>query len=673
MPPRLHPTSRVRNTRVGTRSTARAGGHGGDTLGEESDLPQREIVSPSLALALAALEAAMPAETLAHLRQGKQVSIVLVVPSGEWCRPVLNALHQLSPIRNALEVLADGPDRKQQSGGAEVLAALGRGSSIIGISPAPERYLPSVLVASADAIVRLAALDAAILAAAMNKCLKGPLPNKLPADLTSGLTFEEVVGAFRPGCTAADVIARLEAMAMQRGRPSSTEPVPRLYEAVFYGAARDWGLALAQDVHSARRGEIGWSEVDRGAILHGEPGTGKTWLARMIAAECRLPLIASSVGELFATSSGNLDGVVKAQRAVFERAAARAPCVLFWDEIEAMPHRGLLSARGRDFWMPVVDDFLLQVSSVPPGVIQLGATNYLHLVDPALRRPGRMERAIEIKPPETAEALAGILRFHLGRDLKGLDLVPLARLGIGATAATAMEWVREARRRARASNRSMVLEDLSAVIVPADSRSPADRRLCAVHEAGHAVAALALRLGPIERVSLLRTDVSGGFLTLSDRGRIHDRSSLEALAIAALGGRAAEIVCLGAASAGAGASLNSDLAIATQIITSLHTSFGLAGTLLFRAPSEMAATLLASDGKLRASVEKELQRLHERAIEVIADHRHAVASIADLLMQRHVLTGGELNEVFAATCPGGCEAASSSGRERGMERAQVQE
>lgn len=449
--------------------------------------------------------------------------------------------------------------------------------------------MPSVLVASADMTIRIAQPDAGTIARAMQFCLHGLVPEELPRDLGAGLDFNELAAALRPGSKPAEAVQRMQAIVKARsGDSASAIALPSLEEAIFYGEARDWGLALAADVaQSKATGD--WTITDRGAVFFGAPGTGKSWLARIIARACQLPIIEASVADLFGSSPGYLDSVVKAQRAVFARAATSAPCVLFWDEVEAMPNRATLSPRGRDWWLPVVDDFLLLVSSAPPGVIIIGATNHLELVDAALLRPGRLERAIEIKASDTAEGLAMILRFHLGGDLAGEDLVPLAHMGLGATAAVAMEWVRRARRTARRANREMILHDLIAVMAPPDTRPPEIMRRAAIHEAAHAVIAMRIGGANVRSVSLLPQSGSNGRINVGEiphlglRGRDH----FEKIAIGLLAGRAGEIVFYGHASAGAGGDRTSDLAIVTRLVASIHASLGLADSLLYRgdAPS----------------------------------------------------------------------------------------
>src|SRR5690606_27219723 len=114
----------------------------------------------------------------------------------------------------------------------------------------------------------------------------------------------------------------------------------------------------------------------------------------------------------------------------------------------------------------------------------------------ALVRPGRLNRIIHITPPD-ADAMIGILRQHLGADLAGEDLNQLGQMAAGSSGATAVQWVRTARRTARLAKRPMIMADLLAAIAPADTRSAEVLETTAIHEASHAVIAVAMGLGKI--------------------------------------------------------------------------------------------------------------------------------------------------------------------------------
>ena len=616
---------------------------------EQLDKRRTQISVPD-ALVLAAYETSVPAQLRRRLKNASGLAVVVTVPDSSWVRRVADLL---SGIVHTTLFDRDGSSARNHGpsiGNDEVAAALAEGLNVTGVSHDP-RLLPELLVASADIRLTIKQPDTATLARVMRHCLRGRVPKDLPDGLGAGLDFRELVASLRPTASPTAAIARLQAA---RARTSATADasLPSLDDALFYGEARDWGLALARDVADARQGLIAWKEVDRAAVLYGPPGTGKTWLARMIANACGLPIIESSIAELFATSSGYLDGVIKAQRALFAKAAAAAPCLLFLDEIDAVPNRATMSPRGKDWWLPVVNDFLLLLAAAPAGVITIGATNRLKDIDEAIMRPGRLERAIEIAPPATAEGLAGLLRFHLGGDLAGVDLAPIAQLGTGATAADAMNWVRAARRAARAAGRGLTAEDLIHAIAPPDSRLPELRRADAVHEAGHAVAAIALGLEEVGFVSIVRDKKSGGRTRIKAVApTVATKNQIERYVTMVLAGRAAEVVALGAASGGGGGGPGSDLDRATRLIAAIHGSLGLGDTLVYRAALENAAGALEYDPTFRALVDSELGRLQDAAIELVERHRAALDAVAEALMQKSFLDGGEVQSLFDAAMP----------------------
>lgn len=613
---------------------------------------RRELLGAEAALAKCAFDAATTPENRELLMRGKAVVVVVHVPGQAWVTPISTHLGSLA--KDAKRIARDGSQKTKDlpcEGNDQVLAALAESRCVIGISQAPSSYLPSALQKAADVTIRVDPPDGATLMRAIALCVGGRAPTNPPKDLAAGLDFVEIASALRPGSTPTQVVGRLESAV--KGRSNNGTPkaaMPTLQEAVFYGAAREWGLALAVDVEEAKKSGD-WSGVDRGACFYGPPGTGKTFLARIIAAACKLPIIECSVADLFANSSGYLDGVVKAQRAVFAKAAALAPCCVLWDECEAMPSRSKLSPRGRDWWLPVVDDFLMGVSNSPRNVIIFGCTNHLDLVEEGLLRPDRMERAIEIKPAATAEGLAMILRFHLSNDLAGENLVPLARMGLGATAAEAMEMVRRARRAARTAKRAMVLADLAAVIAPPDDRPLQSQKQAATHESAHAVITLRLGAEALRSVSIIGRDGSGGRMQVrlapapGTRGREH----FENIAVGILAGRAAELLLCDGATAGAGGHPQSDLAIVSRICAAVHASLGLADSLLYRGAPDALETTLMYDPALRAAVEADMKRLHKRAEELVLEHRLEIEAVAEALIERRHLEADEVRRIVDRT------------------------
>jgi cell division protease FtsH len=613
------------------------------------------------ALIEAALEAATtPSQRRLFSKRTKPVVVVVRVPSASWIKSVESYIG--STFEGWQIYARDGSNRsrdKSSNGSAEVTSDILLGRSVVGIAANIE-ILPGTLTASADAIVRIPIPGGSMIADAIRR-FTGRRPRGTVHDgITAGLDFSDMIAAFRPKSSGAEIIKRLRAASHQRrGSSRFNEDVPQLATAVEYGAARTWGMALARDIADYRAGLIEWTAIDRGVVLHSEPGLGKSMYARMLARECGLPLVISSVGELFATSSGNLDGVIKAIRDVFAQASALAPCILFLDEMDGLPSREKMSNHGRDWWTPVVNDFLTLLDSAianqREGVIVVAATNFIENLDPALLRPGRLERAVRIERPDL-DGTVNILRHHV-RDshFTETELLEIGRLVESSTGAEIMMMVRDARRRARQEKRDLTIDDLRAIALPADvlMSEPLLIRSC-IHEAGHAVVSLVLSCGILKKVVVARKGDSGGHtrVEFDVKADGSTRQAIEDYVTMILSGRAAETVILGAGSVGAGGIDASDLANATRMISALHVSFGLGNTLAYLAPAEDAASQLNNDPILRERIEEHLQSIHERAIELVTQHREAIEKVAEALRERRYLSGDAVREIFNAVCEG---------------------
>jgi len=183
-----------------------------------------------------------------------------------------------------------------------------------------------------------------------------------------------------------------------------------------FGPAREWGLALKQDLEIWRSGKLAWSDMSTKLLLSGPPGTGKTTYARAMCNSLQIPLFVSSVSKWL--EPGYLGQVLRRMSDAFSSAQASAPSILFLDEIDGIGKRANGSRPYDDYWTQVVNRALelLDGALKSEGVIIVGATNYPERIDSALLRSGRLETHIPIPMPDT-QALADILRFHLGQDI----------------------------------------------------------------------------------------------------------------------------------------------------------------------------------------------------------------------------------------------------------------
>ncbi|MEY9524052.1 cell division protease FtsH [Bradyrhizobium japonicum] len=610
-----------------------------------------EFPSARRAIVAAAFGEAMNGAVRRQLKGRSGLAVIVLVPGPSWIRPVRDLFLERFGAQWQT-ITADSIKTPQQKSdqNREVASNLTHGQPVVGF--AVERDgLPAALTAAADLTIRIHPPGKSVIRRAIRMFTGRVAPAGMDENIAVGLEFDDLVAAFRTDSSPDEIIVRIRKASAVVGGSASTERLPRLEDAIEYGAARTWGLALSQDFSDYRQGLIDWQDIDRGAVLHSEPGLGKSLFARILAKACGVPLVAFSVADLFASSPGYLDSVIKASRAMFQKAAAVAPCILFLDEIDALPNRATMSPRGADWWTPVVTDFLLSldnaVAGKRAGIVVCAATNNIKGVDAALLRPGRLERAIEITRPNHAGAV-NILRYHLNGDLANADLTDIGHLLDGCTGADIMLAVRGARRIARHAKRNLELDDLIQAITPDEEIAPAALNRICTHEAGHAVASIVVSSGDLKRCVIGRSVAESAGRTLianETDGDLMTRDTVERRAVVLFAGRTAERILIGDASVGAGGDDDSDLAQATQLIAALHASAGLGDTLTYTASFKDALTAVRIDPALRSKVEQHLQILQTRADNLIRQHRDEILAVADRLRIRRQLSGEEIRRI----------------------------
>lgn len=638
--------SGVARRRGGAASTWQAAVAPGST-GHREDGTRRSIADIILD---AALQDATPPALRQCLVTKAVEAIVALVPSSAWVAPLES--YFIRHFHAPWYVIArDGMSRqghKPSSGNCEVARALSEGRPVLGIAPSLE-YLPSALAAAADFTLPIATPNAEMLRNILAAYFAKPADIELPLGIGAGLDFNDFVAAFRPGSSPQQIVDRL-ARATSRQIGSDDQRLPALETAIEYGEARKWALEFARDISDFRKGLIGWSDMPRGIVLHGETGTGKTLFARMIAAHAGLPLIAFSIADLFAKNEGDLGAVVNATNAIFARAAAAAPCITFCDELDALPNRATLSGRALSWWGPVCDNFLVKLDGVLAAprekIFFIGCTNYIDRIDAALLRPGRLERAIEISRPDLAGTVH-ILRHYLP-ELALKDSLALGQLLEGSTGAELMMVARDARRISRRSGRRLRAEDVRAAALPHDPIPPAKLRRICIHEAAHAVGTLVLSSGKLRGI-LVHCKQGAAARTMVAPGDFDDlptRKIVEATVVVALCGRAAEQCFFREASVGSGGDDKSDLAMATHLIASLHTSAGLGGTIVYTSDHDAALQAVRRDQNLRRRVNRQLNKLQKRARRVVERYRDSINEIAEALAAARYLSADSVREMF---------------------------
>ena len=519
------------------------------------------------------------------------------------------------------------------------------GETVIGLAEI-EAALPEGMVAIADGRWRLPDVERSHVADAI-RLMTGSRAVKLPA---LDYVLKHVLKALRPGYSAKRIaadLARLHAPVAPPAPPpvpvvpeekavspskASTAVVTRLRDLTGYGAAKDWGLQLAVDLHSYRVGSLAWEDVvEKGLLLSGPPGCGKTYYAAALAAECDAKLIVSGYSHWHVASSG--DTVQKGLAKLFvdvRKAATAGPVILFLDEIDSIGKRGT-SVNG-DYWYgPIINSLLAFLDGSEPrdGIVVIAATNRPDQVDDAMLRPGRLEKHITIPHPSIAD-LEGVLEHHLGF-FDGIDAA--ARDCRGLSPADVAQIAREARRSARRLRRDVTAADVTDIV--SDRRGARDAtfdRLVCVHECGHAL--VALRVG----LDVEFVDADGCMTSMEVPSNSPNLARIEDGIAAMLGGRAAELVIFGHPSSGAIDDLGKATSLAARAI-----QCGLAGSLI-SLPDSLVLTLATT----RQKVEALLSAAMDRATAIVTENRAALDALVAELTEKRYLDAEDLRSIAGA-------------------------
>jgi cell division protease FtsH len=416
----------------------------------------------------------------------------------------------------------------------------------------------------------------------------------------------------------------------------------------------------------------------RGVLMVGPPGTGKTLMARAVAGEASVPFLAltgSSFVEMFV-------GVGAARvRDLFAAARKQAPAIIFIDEIDAIGQRRGGAVISNDEREQTLNQLLAEMDGFDSGtgIVVLAATNRPETLDPALLRPGRFDRQVEIPLPNQRERFA-ILQVHsrskqLASDV---DLDVVARGTPGFSGADLANLVNEAAIFAVRAGRTVInAEDFSQardriLLGRRDATNalrPEEKHAVAVHESGHAlVAALSEHADPVAKVTILPAGQALGVteqLPVDER-HLYPESYLKDSLAVRLGGRAAELLVLGEASTGA----SNDLAGATELATRMVREFGMSerlgpvgfasgspmylGTEEVRSRSYAEATQRVIDEEVSAL----LREAEQRARSLLTDHRDAIDRLVEDLLAHETVDGEAVQAAIHGRAPAAAPAAS---------------
>ena len=395
------------------------------------------------------------------------------------------------------------------------------------------------------------------------------------------------------------------------------------------------------------------ARMPRGVLLYGPPGTGKTLLARALAGEARVPFFALAGSDFVEKYVGVGAGRV---RELFKRARRAGRCVVFIDEIDALGRRR--DDAVSDERDQTLNALLSEMSGfyTGDGVIVIAATNRIEALDPALLRPGRFDRQIEVSLPDRTQRLS-ILKLHCANKPIGEDvsLEELAAQTVSFSGASLEALLNEAAllaavRDGGAIGKGDIQRAFFKTVAGADraiTASAAERRIIAVHEAGHALASrLLLPENRLARVSILPAGhgAAGYNLCIPAERVMVGKRQLESQVCVLLAGRAAEQLAFGDDALTAGAS--SDLERATELAASMVAELGMAGepAVSLKALNRCCGTVGDAGQRCREL----LAELYGRTLALLAEQSDALKALADALSDAEALTGEAATAIIDA-------------------------
>jgi len=428
-------------------------------------------------------------------------------------------------------------------------------------------------------------------------------------------------------------------------------------------------------LRSPEKYQVLGGRIPKGVLLVGPPGTGKTLLAKAIAGEAGVPFFSLS-GSDFVEMFGGV-GAARV-RDMFQQAQAKAPCIVFIDELDALGKtRGSGVVGGHDEREQTLNALLVEMDgfSSNSGVIVMAATNRPETLDPALLRPGRFDRHVSVDRPDV-RGREDILKVHASKVKldPSVDLKELARITPGFVGADLANLVNEAALLAARANKPAVTmqefnEGVERVIAGLEKRQrvmhPDEKQRTAYHESGHALVAFCLpNSDPVHKVSIIpRGPTALGYTMYRPEGDRYTttQTELESRIQSLLAGTIAEEMIFGDVATGA----QNDLERATEIARSMVMDFGMSrlGRVNFRERGRPLFLPGAEDFRERnyseqtaREIDLEIKRIIEESVEktrhILETRRKALVALAERLIEKEVIDNAELREIIEANSPG---------------------
>ena len=410
------------------------------------------------------------------------------------------------------------------------------------------------------------------------------------------------------------------------------------------------------------------ARIPKGVLLVGPPGTGKTLLARAVSGEASVPFYSISGSEFVEMFVGVGAGRV---RDMFKKAKQTAPCIIFIDEIDAVGRqRGTGMGGGHDEREQTLNQLLVEMDgfSGNEGIIILAATNRADVLDPALLRPGRFDRQIQVANPDK-NARAEILKVH-ARNKKfapDVDFKNIAQRTPGFSGAELENVLNEAALLAVRENHKVIsMADIDEAVDrvmggPAKKSrkyTEKERRLVAYHEAGHAVIGLTLEdANKVQKATIIPRGQAGGYnlMTPKEETYFQTKTQLEANIAGFMGGRVAEEIFFGDVSSGA----HNDIEQATRIARLMVTELGMSELGPIKYDSGQGNVFLGRDytqhnnshsGQIAYEIDVQVRKIidecYDKAKEIILANKDKLSIIAEALLEHETLAGEQIEALF---------------------------